>query len=163
MLNAGLIAGGRGRETRHTMFFTPLNPWCTEEDCDLTKPRKVHYKTGWKHSQNAAHWIHLGRAQEKGIAFWQTKSHAIITCSTVPPDCIERVISQRGKMTIYQRSSTPRLAPRIVLKSTWHKQQQQRDVLRSCGKLQWDTHKGDHSTVQGVTGNCNGHCPRHLA
>ena len=46
-LSAGLIAGGReGRETRHTVFFTPLDPRCTaeeEEDChDLTKPRKVH-------------------------------------------------------------------------------------------------------------------------
>ena len=32
----------------------------------------------------------------------------------MPPDCFERVISQRGEMTIYQRSSTPRLASRIV-------------------------------------------------
>ena len=44
------------------------------------------------------------------MAFWQTKSHAIITDNTVPPDCLERVISQRGEMTIYQRSSTSRLA-----------------------------------------------------
>ena len=39
------------------------------------------------------YWIHLGRTQEKGIAFWQTKSHAIIANNTTPPDCIERVIS----------------------------------------------------------------------
>ena len=34
------------------MFFTPLDPWCTEEEeyCyDLTRPRKVHDKTEWKH------------------------------------------------------------------------------------------------------------------
>ena len=80
---AGLIAGGRGgRETRHTVFFTPLDPWSAEEGeeeyCrDLTRPRKVHYKTRWKHRQNAVYWIHLGRAQ----AFWQTESHAIITNS----------------------------------------------------------------------------------
>ena len=61
---AGLIAGGReGRETRHTVFFTPL-PKMT---------RKVHYKTGWKYSQDAVYWIHLGRAQEKGTAFWATQ------------------------------------------------------------------------------------------
>ena len=44
------------------------------------------------------------------------QSPAIITHSTVPLDCIERVISQRGEMTTYQRSSTPRLASRIVLR-----------------------------------------------
>ena len=34
-------------------------------------------------------------------------------------------------MTVYQRSSKPRLAPRVVLKNTWHEhqQQQQQDVL----------------------------------
>ena len=31
ILNAGPTAGGReGRETRHTVFFTPLNPWGNE-------------------------------------------------------------------------------------------------------------------------------------
>ena len=59
-LNAGLIAGVReGREIRRTVFFTPLNPWCTEKVeryCDdLTKPRKFHHKTEWKHNQNATH------------------------------------------------------------------------------------------------------------
>ena len=54
-------------KTDSTAFFTPLNPWCTEEEyCDdLTMPRKVQHKTGWKHSQNAVYLIHLGRAQEK--------------------------------------------------------------------------------------------------
>ena len=32
---------------------------------------------------SAVYWIHLGKAQEKGIAFRQTKSHAIIACSTL--------------------------------------------------------------------------------
>ena len=94
LLGAGLIARGReGRENRHTVFFTPLNPWGTEveeEYCDdLTKPRKVHYKTGWTHSQDSVYWIHLGhmrKAHEKGIAFWQMKSHAIIAYNTIPPD-----------------------------------------------------------------------------
>ena len=139
----------RSRHQTHSILHTIEPMGCTEEEeyCDdLTKPRKVHNKPGWKHSQNAVYWIHLWRAQETGIAFWQTKSHAIITNSTVPPECIERVITQRSEMTIYQRSSTPRLAPRIVLKSAWHMQQQQQkqpqDCLRSCGKLQRDTIRG---------------------
>ena len=144
ILDAGLIAGGRqGRETRRTVFFTPLNPRGTEEEqeyCDdLTKARKVYYKTGWKHSENAVYWIHLGRAQERGIAFWQSKSHAIITNSTTPLDCIERVISQRGEMTVHERSSTPSPAPRIVLTTAWCEQQQE-VVLRSRGNCN-RTHK----------------------
>ena len=70
-------------------------------------PEKFNTNQRWKHSQDAVYWTHLGRAQEKGMAFWQTKSHANIACSIVLPDCIERVISQHGEMTIYQRFSTP--------------------------------------------------------
>ena len=116
----------------------------------FTRLRKVQCKTGWKHSQNTAYWIRHGSAQEKGIAFWETKLHAIITDNTVPLDCIDRVITQHGEMTVYQRSSTPRLVPRSVVKSAWNEQQQQ-DVLRSCEKLQRDTHKGDHTRPKALT------------
>ena len=128
ILTAGLIARKReGRETRLIAFFTPVDARSTEEEyCrDLSRPRKVDCKTRCKHSQNAVDWIHLRRAQQKGISFWQAKTHVIITNSTLPPDCVERAISHRSEMTIYQRSSIPRLAPRIVVKSAWHKQQQQ--------------------------------------
>ena len=113
ILDAGRIAGGReGRENRHTVFISPSKTVLygrKEEYCrDLTQPRKVHCITGWKYSQNVVYWIHLDRAQEKGIAFWQTKSHAFVKNSTVPPDFIERVVSQRGEMTIYQNSSSKR-------------------------------------------------------
>ena len=138
IVNAGLIAGGReGLETRHTVFFIPLDPWCIEEEeeyrRDLTRPRKVHYKTSQKHSQNDAYWTHLGRAHEKSIAFWQTKLHAITTNSTVSLDCIERVISQRGEMNMYQRSATPRPAPRVVQSKAWNEQQQQQEPRETAG------------------------------
>ena len=32
---------------------------------DLTKPRKVHCKTGWEHSQSAVYWIDLGMDRRK--------------------------------------------------------------------------------------------------
>ena len=65
----------------------------------------------------------------------------------------ERLTSQRREMTIHQRSSTPRLAPRIVPQNTWHEQQQQLQqqqvVLRSPGKLlAGHGPKGVHSIVQ---------------
>ena len=130
----------------------------TEEEeeeycCDLTKPSKFHHKAGWKHSQKAAYWIHMGEHRRKALRCGKRKPHAIITNRTVPPDCIERVISQCGEMAVYQQSSTPRPAPQSVLASAWHEQQQQQqqqqDVSRNSGKLlAGHCPKGAHSTVQ---------------
>ena len=49
---------------------------------DLTIPRKVHYKTGRKHPQDAVFWILFGRAQEKGIAF--CKRNRVQSSPTAP-------------------------------------------------------------------------------
>ena len=68
----------------------------------LPNPEKFTRKQDGITLKNAVNWIHLGRAQAKGTADGQAKSHAIITNSTVPPDCVERVISQCGDMTVYQ-------------------------------------------------------------
>ena len=94
-----LIAGGReSKEGRQTVFFTPLNPFGgnpdEEEPSDgLLKPRKVHCHSKWKLRQDAVYWINLARAQEKGLQFWQTRSHAITVHNSVPTDCIHNVIS----------------------------------------------------------------------
>ena len=63
---------------------------------------------------------------------------------------LNEVITQHGEMTVYQRSSTPRFVLRVVLKSAWNEQRQQ-DVLRSCEKLQRDTHKRDHTRPKALT------------
>ena len=60
-----------GHKRRATVFFTPLDPFGddTEEEFndDLSKPRKVHYKSEWKVSQDKVNWINLRKAQEKGL------------------------------------------------------------------------------------------------
>ena len=132
ILKSGLIAGGRERkEGRQTIFFTQLNPFGDNPDeeepsDDLSKPRKAHYYSEWTNSQDAVCWISLARAQDKGLRFfWQTRSHAVIVYSSVPADCIYKVISPKGERTLFERLSTPRPAPKIVLKSAWQSQQQQ--------------------------------------
>ena len=65
------------------------------------------------------------RAQDKGPRFWQTRSHAVIVYNSVPADCIYKVISQKGKRTLFERLSTLRPAPKIALKGAWQSQQQQ--------------------------------------
>ena len=125
MLKSGPIAGGRiSRDGRQTVFCTPLNPFVDNPDeeepsDDLSKPRKVHYHSKWRPRQAAVFWIHLARAQEKGLQFWQTRSHAVIVHDSVPADCIEKVVCQKAYRTSYERLSTPRPAPMIVLKSAW--------------------------------------------
>ena len=123
----------------------------------MSKPRTVHHKTEWQRAQDAVYWIHLAKAQEQCITFLQTKSHAISAHKTVPLDCIERVISQKGETTLYQRLSTPRPAPRIILKNAWNHQQQQEQQgdLGSFRKLKRERHEGDNKRVKAAAGNCS--------
>ena len=57
----------------------------------------------------------MGRAQEKGLQLWQTRSHANILQDSVPT-CIEKSGKPQRGQILYQRIPTPRPAPKIVLK-----------------------------------------------
>ena len=110
ILQARHIAGWKDRkEGRQTVFFTPLDPFGDEAEeefnNDSSRPIKVHFYSKWKPQQDAVYWIHLVRAQEKGLQCWQTRSRAIILCDSVPADCIEKVVSLEGDRTLYQRVS----------------------------------------------------------
>ena len=50
----------------------------------------------------------------------------------MPADSIYKVISQKKERTVFERLSTPRPAPKIVLKSAWQSQQQQQDISESA-------------------------------
>ena len=101
------------------------NPDEEEPGDDLPKPRKVHCCSKWKTTQDAVCWVNLTRAQDKGLRFCQTRSHAAIVYNCVPADCIYKVICQKRERIFFERLSTPRPAPKIVLKSAWQSQQQQ--------------------------------------
>ena len=83
----------------------PIREHSDEEEPgdDLSKPRKEHYHSKWKLRQDAVYWINLARAQDKGLQFWQTRSHAIIVCNSVPTDCIQ---SKGGKRFIWKTFDT---------------------------------------------------------
>ena len=106
ILEAGLIAGMKeSREGGQAVFSTPLDPWgnAIEEKSKVTcrNQERYTYKTEWKGAQDAVCWIHLAKAQEKGMhnILVHKKSHAIIAHKTVPLDCIEGVISQKSETT----------------------------------------------------------------
>ena len=120
-----LPAGGHGGDNRRqTVFFTPRNPFGGDSDKeelrdDDTVPQKMHYHSHWKRNQDAVYWVKFSRAQDQGLQFWQTKSHPVIVPSPVPADCIYRVTSQNGDRILFERLSTPRPAPKDILKSNW--------------------------------------------
>ena len=109
---------------RQTVFFTPLNPSGGDSDeeeprDDYTVPQKVQY-----HSHC---WIKLSWAQDQGLQFWQTKSHAIIAHGPVPTDLhllISKTEIEYCSKDSQTLDSTPRPAPKVSLKSNWHSQQQ---------------------------------------
>ena len=88
ILEAGRIAGGKDRkEGRQTVFFTPVDHSRDKAEDDFnndsSRPRKVHFNCKWKPHQDAVYWIHLARAQEKGLQFWQTRSRGMIVHDSV--------------------------------------------------------------------------------
>ena len=105
------VAGGKERkEGRQTIFFTPLDPFNSDADeaeavADTAKPRKVKYQIHWRPEQDAVYWIHLSKAQDAGLEFWQTGSNAIITYQSVPKECVVKVVSEVGKENCSRDSS----------------------------------------------------------
>ena len=119
ILQGGLIVGGKDtKEERKRVFSTPLEPFEDEtfEEFanDSPRSRKVHFYSKYKPHQHVVYWTHQVREQEKGLEFWQTRSHVIILYDSA--DCIEKVVSLQGEKTLNQRVSTPRPAPKIVHK-----------------------------------------------
>ena len=65
------------------------------------------------------HWIHLSKAQDAGLEFWQTGSNAIITYQSVPKECVVKVVSESGKRELFARQLTPRERPKVTLRPSW--------------------------------------------
>ena len=142
ILENELVVGGKQSKDRqsssHLSTLSGKSRWRSTPVMTLQSvPKKVHYHCNWKRDQDAVYRVKLSRAQDQGLRFWQTKSRAIIVHYLVPADCNYRVISQKGDRTLFERLSTPRPAPKVILKSNWHSQQQlplSGDVPSSFGK-----------------------------
>ena len=74
--------------------MNPLTEPQKIEPYDVTKPRKVPYKTQWKVYQDVTHLcINLNSAQEKGLVFWQNRSKAFILHESFPE--LQRVCTRK--------------------------------------------------------------------
>ena len=111
-------------------------------------------------------FITLSRAQDQGVQFWQTKSLAIITHTTVPGDCTYGVISQNGDRVPFERLATPRPAPKVTLKSSWHTQQQQPTLKEGVNSISkeietWESKAGVRDETKNATEVENGRLKQH--
>ena len=84
IIRKGLIPGGKSlKRGRQAVFSTTVNPMedvhgMGQTPCDLTKPRIAPYKNIWKRLQNTVFWCKLKLAQERGLQFYQTRTHAVV-------------------------------------------------------------------------------------
>ena len=82
--------------------------------CDLSKARIAPYKNIWKRFQDTVFCCNLMLAQEKGLQFYQTRSHAVILYDTLPAECIEKAICMVTTETLHWKESK---RPRVVLRA----------------------------------------------
>ena len=108
MIRHGLIPGGKSlKRGRQAVFFTTVNPMedgngMGETPRDLTKPRIAPYKNTWKRLQNTVFWCNLKLAEEKGLQFYQTRSHAVVLYNT-PAACIEKAVCMKIQEELCQK------------------------------------------------------------
>ena len=92
-----------------------------EKELDMSRPRYAKCKHVWKVAQDVEYWVDdINRAQKMGLKFYQIMSKAITHHDTLPPVCIERVVSKRNHETLLSRiCKSPRPAHTITLKTNW--------------------------------------------
>ena len=124
--------GGKdAKQGRQIVSFTSVDPMSEsqkDEPHDVTKPRQVPYRTRWKVNQDAVYWINLTSAQEKGLAFWQTRSNAMVLDNPVPADCLQKVAPTKTEEILCRKIHlSPSLPPKVILKSSWQDRHEDHD------------------------------------
>ena len=83
---------------------------------DLNKPRRAQYlHSAWKKHQDAAFWVDINLAVQKGLTFYQTRSNAIILQGTLPAYCLPKVVKM-GEVLYEKSYLSPRPPPKISLR-----------------------------------------------
>ena len=127
IITSRLIGGGKNSSRdRQTVFFTAVNPLATccqeQKEVDLTKPRFAAYKQEWRVHQNSVYWVDIKLAQRKGLTFYHSRSNANILYDTLPPICIERLVSTKTQEVVHNKIyRSPRPVPRGTLGDIWRK------------------------------------------
>ena len=122
IINNGLVPGGQNLSRRQTVFLLPVDPRNKShrdpEYIDFSVPRLTRYwHSAWKRHQDAVFWVDIDLGIKEGLAFYQTRSNAIILQGTLPAHCISRVERLKNGEVLYERRYlSPRPPPKISLK-----------------------------------------------
>ena len=122
IINNGLIPGGQNLSRRQTVFFLPVDPRDEShkdpEYIDFSVPRLARYMhSAWKRHQDAVFWVDIDLGIKEGLAFYQTRSNAIILQGTLPAHCISRIERLKNGEVLYERRYlSPRPPPKISFK-----------------------------------------------
>ena len=121
-IRIGLIPGGTSlKRGRQAVSFTTVNPM--EDVMAWVKLHAILRNQGSRHTRILGNafkklcWCILKLAQERGLQFYQTRSHAVVLYNTLPAACIEKAVCMKTQDELYQKVRlTPRV-PRVVFKS----------------------------------------------
>ena len=124
---------------RQAVFFTAVDPiddgyGMGETPCDLAKDRAIQEYLG-----------NVKLAQEKGLQFYQTRSHAVVLYNTLPAACIEKAdcVKNSGcalpEGALNSESATSRAKNKLTL---WY---------QKIHKTKTQYHLGNHRAIRKVT------------
>ena len=122
IINNGLILGGQDSSRRQTVFFLPIDPRDKDQEdpehIDFSVPRRARYvHSARKKHQDAVFWVDIDLGIKEGLAFYQTRSNAIILQGTLPAYCIPKVVRLKTAEVLYEKSyMSPRPPPKISLR-----------------------------------------------
>ena len=134
------MPGGKPQERKTSGILLYSEPdgrrvWYGVTPCDLAKPRIAPHKNTWETTSKIRFLVQFeAHSREKGMQFYQTRSHAVVLYNTLPAACIEKAVCMNTQDELYQKyRSTPRVS-RVVLKSNsqYGQQDPQSQDARSC-------------------------------
>ena len=110
-----------------------------DEPYDVRKPRRVPCKTLCEVYPDAVFWIDLKIVQEKGSAFWKTRSNASSFMTLYQPTVFKVKNIKTEEILHHKVSLWARPSLKIIMKDTWQVQRE-------------DSHQRGNNTVWSVAG-----------
>ena len=120
IIQSGLIAKGKeaSKDGQNGVLYSRGSYEWTSERGILWRDATTSGTLQHQVYQIAVHWINLIIGQKNGLAFWQTRSNAIIPHDPVPADRIEKMVNTRTTEILHQSAHRVR-HQKTFLKDAW--------------------------------------------
>ena len=152
IIRSGLIPGGRSlKRGRQSVFFIVTNPM---EDIMVWEKRHATWPSqGSRHTRILGNFFfkllyfgcNLKFAQEKGLHFYQTRSHAVVFYSTLLAACSEKAACMKTQEEPYQKVRLTHDCHGLHPNRT-------RNAVNKINEAKTPDHLGTHQAIRRVTG-----------